>query len=120
MMYDVAQMLGCTFTAVTVNEDRDEIVFEGPVSFRMYHSQDCCETVELEEVIGDLSDLVGSPIIEAECVTNCEDNAPEYADSFTWTFYKLGTRKGHVTLRWLGQSNGYYSEAVDVIRIGHD
>jgi hypothetical protein len=86
----------------------------------MYHSQDCCEGVYLEDVAGELHDLLNSPITLAEEVTNRNEN-PEgmdesftsYAESFTWTFYKLATVNGYVTLRWYGESNGYYSESVD-------
>lgn len=115
----VADMKGKTLTKIEVNDDKDEIIFqtaEGD-AFRMYHSQDCCETVSLAEVIGDLDDLVGSPLTEAEAVSSEGHPAPEHAESFTWTFYKLGTIKGHVTLRWLGESNGYYSEGVDFAKV---
>lgn len=116
----VEMLKGKTLVSVLANDDSDELTFtttDGE-QFRMYHSQDCCESVRLAEVIGDLDDLVGSPILEAEEVSSEGEPAPEYADSYTWTFYKFGTIKGSVTLRWLGESNGYYSESVDFARMG--
>lgn len=81
--------------------------------YRMYHSQDCCERVRIEDVSGDWQCLIGSPIELAYEETNRVDDPPEYPDSFTWTFYRLATANGYVVIRWLGESNGYYSESVD-------
>jgi len=97
----------------------DRIVFEtdGGETFALYHSQDCCESVAVEDIVGDLTDLLGSPILEAE-EAEASNETPAWAyekrddESFTWTFYKLGTVKGSVTIRWYGASNGYYSESV--------
>lgn len=84
--------------------------------FVMYHEQDCCECVYLQDVCGDIDDLIGSPITMAEEVCSDDDpddyNQQNEFESRTWTFYKLATVKGYVTLRWLGSSNGYYSEKV--------
>jgi hypothetical protein len=81
----------------------------------MYHSQDCCESVYLYDIIGDLEDLIGSPILKASEESNNDDieGTQTSDDSHTWTFYHFATMKGYVTLRWLGESNGYYSEGVD-------
>jgi hypothetical protein len=109
--------------------------------YRMYHEQDCCESVDLDEIIGDLADLINTPILEAREATNSNRQQaeidlvgdaeerlmmllksqaqpqPEYLDdSVTWTFYIFRTIKGSVTLRWYGTSNGYYSESVSIIK----
>jgi len=88
---------------------------EGEI-FEMFHDQDCCESVSIEEIIGDIKDLLNVPILLAEEVV--QQAGPEVtAESATWTFYKLSTIKGSVTIRWYGESNGYYSESVDFRRV---
>jgi hypothetical protein len=83
---------------------------------RMYHRQDCCESVTIEDIVGDLDDLVGTPLLVAEeRVSRNEDGTEEqYCDSYTWTYYSFRTIKGSVDIRWYGSSNGYYSESVDI------
>lgn len=84
---------------------------------RLYHAQDCCESVWIEDVCGDLQDLIGEPLTEAEEVRGYTGPEQDY-ESYTWTFYRFGTRRGSVTVRWLGHSNGYYGEGVSVAIIG--
>ena len=83
--------------------------------YLMHHYQDCCESVEIEDIDGSLEDLVGVPILVAEEVSDGLPDKPrnEYDESFSWTFYKFATIKGYVTIRWYGTSNGYYSELVN-------
>ena len=76
--------------------------------------QDCCEGVWIESIVGDLNDLIGSPLLVAEEVSSetTLDNDKEIETR--WTFYKFDTAKGGVTVRWYGESNGYYSTEVDI------
>lgn len=60
-------------------------------------------------MVGDLEDLLDSPILEAESVSRERDT--DYGDE-CYTFYKFSTLKGSVVLRWLGESNGYYGVEV--------
>jgi hypothetical protein len=82
--------------------------------YQMSHEQNCCEQVYINDICGDIRDLIGEPLTEAsEEQGETPEGVDKPSDSYTWTFYKLGTRKGSVTIRWLGESNGYYSESVD-------
>ena len=104
-------------TGAEVDSDRIEFMTTRGRKFVLYHSQGCCEHVRLAEVIGDVNDLIGTPILYAAEVSSEGHPAPEHPDSYTWTFYRLTTIKGSVTLRWLGESNGYYSESVSFVEI---
>lgn len=109
-------------TLANVENKGDEVIFttETGEVYKLYHLKDCCESVTVEDVCGDLYDLIGSPLVEAEEETggkNLYGGKKEYQDSFTWTFYKLRTAKGAVTIRWYGESNGYYSTSVDFARV---
>lgn len=110
----------------------EELAFQmsDGTTYVFHNDQGYREPVVIEDVCGDISDLIGSPIIQAEEISST-DECPvdpftgaqcEFdSDNFhTWTFYKFATIKGSVTFRWLGQSNGHYSESVDlkVFKVG--
>ena len=127
-------LIGKTFTSVSVSEGDtgeqisspsqdtdflDTMLFTAVTGerYKFYHAQDCCESVLIEEIIGDLNDLVGAPLLMAEEVSSDDMPDPKRDDSYTWTFYRFATIKGYVTVRWLGTSNGYYSEEVNFTRV---
>lgn len=123
---ELSNIIGKTMKSVTKNGvDSIDFVAETGERWQMYYEQDCCASCTIEDVVGDLEDLVGSPISMAEAVTSASGspNAPgpspsdKYPDSYTWTFYKLATAKGYVTIRWYGSSNGYYSETASFRKV---
>lgn len=108
---DVEQLKGMTITAVVYKEDNESLLIHlNTHVLEMIHHQDCCETVYLADVVGNFEDLIGYPLLEvSESIVNTESDGM----SSTASYYNFKTLKANVQLRWIGESNGYYSETVD-------
>lgn len=115
-LINVNELVGKTLSDIKLDRDRDEIRFycTDGIEYLMYHDQDCCEHVYVDDVSGDLIDLVGSPITLAE--ESSESGNSDWGTQ-TWTFYRFGTVKGYVDIKWFGSSNGYYSESVSFVEV---
>jgi len=108
-------MVGKVFTSVS--HDAADMWFKNAEEvFHFYHAQDCCESVFIDDVVGDLADLIDTPILMAEEVSGESPAGFDENDheSCEWTFYKFATIKGYVDVRWFGESNGYYSTGVSM------
>lgn len=121
---DFSKLVGRTLTGIVVGEESSFIEFhtqEGDV-YVMWHIQDCCECVWLEDVVGDLKDLLGSPVVVARLASEGRNKGGEWDAVEGWAFYQIATQRGWVTLRWNESSNGYYSTEVDLDHIpaGHN
>lgn len=91
----------------------DEVCFDfgDEEALRFFHEPDCCESVTLEDF--ELQGEALGKILSLDEVANADGPDPG-GESHTWTFYHLRTERGVLTMRWLGESNGYYSEEVSV------
>ena len=97
------------------HSDKVDIYTECGDIYRFLHEQECCEEVWLEDFDAEVEKLRGSVVLSAELVSNTQEDTGW--GSQTWTFYKIETNKGGIWMRWLGESNGYYSEEVSFIHV---
>ena len=135
-MANVSDLIGKTIYKIDhAHQHSDQILFhcDDGTTYKMYHEQDCCETVSVEDISGDIVDLIGTPILSASEEVNNDYHfnwilnparklkiihpCDYLDDSYTWTFYKFATINGYVDIRWYGSSNGYYSESVDFEKV---
>ena len=85
-------------------DDKSELEF--------YHEYSCCESFWLEDFEFSGKSIIGAKILDVALVSEKQEVADN--GSMTWTFYKIQTDKGELFMRWCGESNGYYSEDVDI------
>lgn len=107
----INEIIGLTPSYIRQTDEEIVMQFTNGASCKWYHSQDCCESVTVNDVVGDFGDLLHHPILVAE-ERVCENENADYEHE-TWTFYAFRSMGGSVDVRWLGSSNGYYSESVD-------
>lgn len=108
---NIDKIKGMTITAVAYNEANESLLIHlNTHVLEMLHHQDCCETVYLADVVGSFEDLIGYPLLEvSESIVDIATGDM----SSTASYYNFKTIKASVQLRWVGESNGYYSETVD-------
>ena len=115
--YEIKDLVGKTIKSISGGKDTDYINFTTEDGYQgsIHHIQDCCESVSIQDIKGDLQGLIGSPITLAseDCPDLPDEDMPEYYNSsYTWTHQVLQTKKERVEILWYGSSNGYYSEGV--------
>ncbi|WP_417737245.1 hypothetical protein [Rosistilla oblonga] len=100
-------------THIDTDEKNNEIMLttESGKVIKIFHDQDCCETVAIEDAEGEWHKLFGKVLVEAS-----RDEKQSECDygSKTETTLKFRVDGATVISRWIGESNGYYSESVDI------
>jgi hypothetical protein len=110
-------LVGEVLDAVDIDREKDQILLttRSGRQFLIHHEQKCCETVEISGQDGSFDKLIGKPIVEAR--DNAVDTSEEAADSQTTTTLVFRVDDHTVISRWVGDSNGYYSESVDIAEL---
>lgn len=108
-------LLGEILTHIDIDENNDQIMLttESGRKIMIYHIQDCCESVRIESVSGDCKKLIGKAILVSDELVYSGDPPDEYSESWTRTDLTFKVNDETVIVRWIGESNGYYSESVD-------
>jgi len=95
----ITELLNKIVFKIEKSEDRIDFYCSDGHIYSMYHEQDCCESVYIDDINGDLDDLIGSPILMADesssSNTKLDGTPDDDCESCTWTFYRFATVKGY-------------------------
>ncbi len=98
----------CTF--FTTTSDTAHFICAGMGEFVIYHPQDCCERVCLEEILGEIP---ATPFLIKKITETGDISGEGYGDEVVENqFYLFETSKGDFILHFNGTSNGFYGTSV--------
>lgn len=111
-------LIGETLEFVDVDEQENQILLTTKSGRRIliYHDQGCCESVRIVDTLGNWHDLIGKVIVEVEedIIDSGDHDGYDSKTETTLTFKVDGST---VISKWIGESNGFYSESVDITEI---
>lgn len=111
----IEELIGKTIVAFRFAVAEVIIDTKDGTRFCLYHKQDCCESVVLQELVGDIKTLLNEVVLEATQTFETPEDSEEH-ESVTLTDFTIRTAKGTVVLHWIGKSNGYHSETVEITK----
>lgn len=115
---NIEELKGEVLTNIDVAGDEIMLTTQSGRKVRIFHCQDCCESVSIHGIDGEVTKLLGKPLLDVS-ETNPDDAPAEGSDeSYTWTVHEFRVDDATVIVRWFGSSNGYYSESVSIADLG--
>ena len=109
----LADMVGKTVTDIDVDRETNRILFTFDDGRQMmfYHDQDCCEFVRITSASGFLCEMRGRvESVEVDIKSSGDDDGHRTETTYN---FRIGTDAAIV--QWIGDSNGYYSESVNLV-----
>ncbi len=100
---DFSTLIGKTFSRLEIIKDEAPALFIATQCGQLYGMSDLQQAntiVQIKNSEEELSELIGAKILEAGKTRNNESDADV---SITWTYFKLLTDKGYVTITWRGE-----------------
>lgn len=107
---EIEDFVGLTFTKV----DADGTFYTAEKKYDMYHSQDCCERVVLDETVGNINDITDEVITDAFTTDDGAEDDDRSYEYVEYTNFHVVSAKGTVVFRWIGSGNGYYGTGVSI------
>jgi len=116
---EFSALVGEVLDAVDIDREENQILLttRSGRKFLVYHEQDCCEEVQIVGQDGSFDKLIGKPIVEARDIAVDTGESESDYDSQTTTTLVFRVDDQTVISRWVGDSNGYYSESVDIAEL---